>query len=97
MRGSLLELIIEKLEEATKASSKLKAEIDSLKASEFNKGKEAGKKAPAGEPSVTGRPGANLSYSLAQIDAMPTSEWMSLGDKSTRDQILERAHEAARR
>lgn len=56
------------------------------------------KNAPAGEPEVTGRStGGGASYTLAQIDAMPTSEWMALGDKQTRDQILERAHEAARR
>lgn len=36
-------------------------------------------------------------YSLAQIDAMSTSTWMGLGDRETRQRILDNAHERANR
>ena len=43
------------------------------------------------------RPVNTLNLSLKQIDDMPTSEWMALGDQATRQKILDAAHERAAR
>lgn len=42
--------------------------------------------APPSTESVTGIPAGG--YTLAQIDAMPTNQWLALGDHATRQQIL---------
>lgn len=49
-------------------------------------------------PSTTGVVGAlSTNLTLAQIDAMPTSEWLAMGDQPTRQRILNEARERAAR
>ena len=49
--------------------------------------------APPGNPDTSGTKGrAGRSLSLAQIQSMPTSEWLSQGDHETRTKMLEDAH-----
>ena len=75
------------------ANPKLKLHI----ANEKKASREQGRKDPPGEPSGDTRSASGAAYTLAQIDAMSTSDWMGLGDRDTRQRILDQAHQQAGR
>ena len=66
------------LEEATKTSSKLKAEIDSLKATEYERGRKNPK--PAGEPPIDGR-GSGGVPSISQWQGMTLEQRVAARQK----------------
>lgn len=67
-------------------NAKLKLQIEQLKASDGS------------GPGTNGRESSGgTSYTLAQLDAMPTNEWLALGDHETRQRILDAARAKARR
>lgn len=81
------------LEGAKKVSAKLNKEIVEEGERRYSEGVEHGKTLPKGEPrpSAAGGPGRTLT--LAQIDAMPTSQWMGMGTREERQAILDAARE----
>lgn len=85
------------LEGAKKVSAKLNKEIVEFGEGRFDAGVAHGKTLPLAEPKSNGGASAGRGYTLAEIDAMPTSKWMSLGTADERRQILADARAQASR
>ena len=83
----------ERVASSTNVFKKLEREHKKALEKAFDDGREKGHTDPIPEPKAGDTGGAGRTYTLAEIDAMPTSQWMNLGDKATRDRILEQAHQ----